>query len=345
MSNTDSYENDDYLTDEEIRASLSPEMQAFLAELEQEVLQVLAEEAQQQGVETATDALANSVDRLADAYDPSEPRKGKGEGGGEWTGGGGGGGAEPAKAKPKPQEEPLPSDPMAKAGWILEKAKKAVADVGYDPERVFLSTKAGKFKVGDTEYMTGGEAFTRAGGLDGGGAQRQKGDIVIYGQPDFAKDFPVRGIAVHEAMHQKWQTVLDYSNSEPIAREGRVLTPGPVAALINPFLTKKSQALEDNDGVSSYSQSYWGARMDAELRGSSSTVSFGSAVHETLAEIARIQEESAPNAPLNELTKKPIAKVWVDFYSAVNQAWDMIRDKPPIDTPPPERTRIVPPNA
>jgi hypothetical protein len=315
MSNTDSYENDDYLTDEEIRASLSPEMQAFLVQLEQEVLQVLAEEAEQQGVETATDALANSVDRLADAYDPSEPRKGKGEGGGEWTGG-----AEPAKVKPKQGEPAPPSDPMAKAGWILEKAKRAVAEAGYDPERVFLSLTPGKFKVGDTEYITGGEAFTRADGVDGGGSPRRKGDIVIYGQPDFAKDFPVRGIAVHEAMHQKWQAVLDHAQSQ-----------------VAPYLTTKSQALEDEDGVSAYSQSYWMAYNEAQLHGQPTDGWFRSAVHETLAEIARIQDAKVwPNTAFQRARttlyseidpKKPIAPVWMNFYDAVNRAWDTIKPK------------------
>ena len=273
-------------------------------------------------------------DAWVEDFSPDQPRDDHGR----WSAGGGagfgvgpggevGGGSNP--------ENWILEPAMAKAPWVLEKAKAAVAAAGYDPERVSLSLKPPKFKVGDREYDTGGVAFTRGGGVDGEGNAHKQGDIVIYGQPDFAKDFAVRGVATHEAMHQKWQAVLNRSTVEGETRQSSgEWEPGPVNKLIRPFMTTKSQALEDNDGVSEYSKSYWDARK------TDPNMTFGSAVHETLAEIARLEDEqvwpmtqhmkevTTIQSELNEkgarssFSTKPVAPVWMDFYHAVNEAWD-----------------------
>jgi hypothetical protein len=282
-------------------------------------------------------------------YDPDQPRDEHGR----WSAGGGSAASgETAEANAEP-----PADPMAKAAWILEKARTAVADAGYDPERVHLSSQQQKFKVGDREYSTAGLAFTRADG-NVGDEQYRKGDIVIFGQPDYSRDFPVRGTAVHEAMHQKWQAVADRyqlessrmwddsakaasREEEPVYGSGE-LKPGfeqqyPVYALLSSILegpfhaatpgegigkTNRARMIED-DGVSQYSKSYW------DFYKNSGGERYDSAVHETLAEMARIKDAGVTwqMTPVNELTAKPFSPIWNDLHSGVEAAWSVLRGK------------------
>jgi thioredoxin reductase/8-oxo-dGTP pyrophosphatase MutT (NUDIX family) len=316
-------------------------------------------------VEPVPDGRADSSGR--NDFDPNEPRKGKGPGGGEWTSGGGSGGRSAAfsslanaqRGKPEPQpseryaagpeEEAAQKLYGGKAGWILEKARAAVEDVGYDPARVFIGRRGRPFTVGSRQYRTGGEAFTTGDGVDGEGNPRQKGDIVVYAQSDkgFAEDFPIRGVAIHEATHQKWQAVKERYNAEereaidasgpstppdqqPLDAQDD-LRPGfedqyPAYAALSPVLSAAGagrQSLIDHDGVSPYSKSYWDAYAAAR---SGKVAWLYRAIDETLAEIARIDDEKggAVLEGVNEVTGQKIDPVWRRLADTVNGLW---RDK------------------
>jgi hypothetical protein len=131
----------------------------------------------------------------------------------------------------------------------------------------------------------------------------------------------VRGVLSHEVMHYKFQHALDEFNGEldeimhderngsdsVIKPDGSVLEQYaqdyPVYAAMNELMSNKHQELQDSDGVTSYSREWWKEYLDgkAPLR---------NAIHETLAEIARLDE--------TDESMLEVKKPWMDLYRKVN---------------------------
>jgi hypothetical protein len=175
------------------------------------------------------------------------------------------------------------------------------------------------FKIVDTDYefMLNGEKHYAAGTHDS-----QTGMITLY-----SKRLPisqVRGVLSHEVMHYKFQHALDEFNEEldeimhderngsdsVIKPDGSVLeqyaSDYPVYSVMNELMSNKQYDLQSTDGVTAYSREWWKEYLDgkAPLR---------NAIHETLAEIARLDET---DESLSEV-KKP----WMDLYRKVNQLY------------------------
>ncbi|MET0721795.1 MAG: hypothetical protein ABWY64_13290, partial [Tardiphaga sp.] len=160
----------------------------------------------------------------------------------------------------------------------------------------------------------------------------------------------------HEVQHQRFNTVYGRYQSEmhsimleprtgyvaggvdPVLRADGTLRPPydekyPVYNAWQEYYQSKVRELHEQDGVSEYSESYWGAVKAGEGDAHS-------AVHETLAEIARFDAQGIADR-LVAVKERP---AWVAFYDWINDTYDKLQgqDKTPNLLPKIEAARGIP---
>jgi hypothetical protein len=213
--------------------------------------------------------------------------------------------------------------------------KDVAASMGQDPAKVVVSHDDSRtFKVGDREFKEAGHASL------------ETGVITIY--PAQAKN-AAYGITAHEVAHVQYEKVMQAYHDEEkrwmadaheeYKRVGSgswnddrqtwiasghtlVQTPAgfynptpendakyPVLAELAKFQQAQDGQFQKDDGVTDYSKSYWTA-----LTQPNSDVRWDSAMHETIAEIARLKATD----PNNSKTVKPY---WRKYYNAVSRVY------------------------
>ena len=233
------------------------------------------------------------------------------------AGAGGGGGGEPETGTRIPEGH---------AKRMLARAREVATKQGYPAEMI----KMGAEKAPDREFELNGKKYMAAGLAhitDSPGAP-PKGTIRIF--PTALSEDTVEGVTVHEIMHQKWQTVFDAYKSEkkamhkladphsykdnPVMNIDDTLKPPydkqfPIYTKLHEFIDGATwEKLRKFDGITSYSTQWWGA---AEAR----DAGMNQAVHETLAEMARIEAEFPEG--FNDVR----GSSWDRFYKAVKEIY------------------------
>lgn len=229
-------------------------------------------------------------------FNPDEQR----DQGGKWTASGG---------QPQPPIEPVtpPTDKFVlTTEQVRERADAIAKDMGFDPSRIDISEEPATFMLNGKQYSTGGIAETNK--------PEGEGRIVLY-RPNL-NAYELGGVIVHEIEHMKFQTALNKYQAErtlAISDTGPPPDPngnywwqkkGGIDAVFTPDDSLRDaykdkypayQAMHDamfkwgitddfgmTDGVSNYSHDWWNAYLDRNATSSQ-------AMHETLAEIARVK--------------------------------------------------------
>jgi hypothetical protein len=262
-------------------------------------------------------ATLDSIVKRVDEWNESDhPRVASGEHGGEFTSGGGGGstGEEQDKEIERMRHE-----------W-----NKKIEDIGRETAQK-LGFDVSKFKIAqeDRQFELNGRMFDYAGS-----ANLESGEITLF--PNKCTTATTPGVVAHEVMHTRFQSAWkkfkedewkvwdDYAaGTKSHTTEGGHVTSGPVRAsgelwpeykkdypayaALEQFLTGTYVSqLAKKDGVTDYSKEYW---KKFDLEGGKSLTRF-SAIHETLAEIARLEFETGTIVG---------APVWQRFYRAVKR--------------------------
>jgi hypothetical protein len=200
----------------------------------------------------------------------------------------------------KAETEQNPTAMGKRTEWVRDKIDVMAQQYNYPREKIYMSDDTYTFQLNGRNCKAGGLAFL----YDNEEKGRKAGDIVMYGHPDFNVDLPIRGILAHEIMHQKFHMVMEEWKREvfqwaadhdrPVSFRQKVAPADrnkyPVmAALHSTAIVTDGKKLAEDDGVSNYSSEYWA---EFYRGGEYSQEKFNSAVHETLAEIARLDEEN-----------------------------------------------------
>jgi ribosomal protein S18 acetylase RimI-like enzyme len=235
--------------------------------------------------------LFNLIDReyrklknIKDAgFDPNQPRAPKGSpNGGQWTSAPGGG---------------------AKAEWIRQKIDKIADDLKFPKDRIHMSTGVHTFELNGETHVAGGLAVYSKNGYtqQDTGERFGFGDVVIFDEKDtgFNEDFPVHGVAAHEIEHQKFRQVIDRYNEQYVDLRKMGFDPftmdlkevensHPTFAALHSLgwgMSNYNAKLQEDDGVTPYSQEYWEQYEADEADKSNQQL----AINETLAEIAMLK--------------------------------------------------------
>ncbi len=247
------------------------------------------------------------------------------------------------------RQTPAPT-PLRMTNEQIKARIDAVAkDLDFDPAAIFISNGAHAFELNGRQYQAAGVAYIK--NLD------QAAPITIFANnvtPD-----SVDGLIAHEIEHIKLETALTrYSadfdkitaeslalnTSDPVMRPDGSLKPPYDAkypayqAMHAAFNNRPLSDFSTSDGVSDYSYDWWKAwRSNTDSVGK--VISGHSAVHETLAEMARIKYDTGkfpdhmgerildwrgPDTPKpSQATMDANAKVWRDLYRAVDKVWKL----------------------
>jgi hypothetical protein len=191
------------------------------------------------------------------------------------------------------------------------KAREVAAQLGFKGE-IILGEGDADFEVNGHQYHTGGQALLN------------EGKILVY--PDRVPLEVMPNLMAHEVMHHKWHKVYTtyVQEGEKFERYQRMfggtdnkpsLKSYPTYAAIRPFLnTKITYKLDKEDGCSDYSKDYWKGWSDGNN-------SYTAAVHETLAELARLDYESN-GTYFRRLPQS--TSPWRKFYEAVNKSYERL---------------------
>lgn len=251
-------------------------------------------------------------------------------------------------------ERPLSTSPPAPTRMSdAEIQKRIVAvsqDLDFDPAAIMISSAEKSFELN-------GQAFKAAGTAEISRVGKDAVLITLYAQqmrPDNAN-----GVIAHEIEHIKFETALLRASAdfEKIGKEPK--EPSRVDPVMNPDGSLKppydakypayqamvvaydnadKAMLAASDGVSEYSYDWW---KNWRTKKNTSAPFLGlaefSAVHETLAEMARIKYDTGkfpehmgerildwrgPDTPKPSQAKLDAnAKVWRDLYRAVDKVW------------------------
>ncbi len=230
------------------------------------------------------------------------------------------GGGDLGKKEPLEMLNATMSTHEARSAIIRNRAR----ELNFPVERVKTEEGVGKeFKVGEHTFREAGHAEIYT-----------TGNIVCYTGSN-VRDSNLGGLVAHEVEHIRFQGVLnDYNNDMKVIngwastnheQYDAVTTPQgyvdpdkafsfPAAGQLNQYLEEHIDQLEKEDGVSEYSKTYW-----AVLHTDATNGMFKEwrerAVHETLAEIARMK--FAPEAAEKGDTKP--TKMWTQLFQAVNR--------------------------
>ena len=267
----------------------------------------------------------------------------------------------------------------ARMGRIAEIVHEVADKNDFPKGRITISDEYKTFVLNGKTMSYLGAAWTRGDGQNG----EKKGDIKIYPRAagwGIANDDMFRGAAVHEIMHQKFQGTLDRYREEaervwkdpgpPPDSEGKyywqkkggsdaVVTPSgelreaykakyPTYDLIERVYDREwePEKWALTDGVSDYSHEYWEAFQNG-------TVTKEIAIHETLAEMARIKQATGKfpehsgahllrvrgkDPATGDWRAKPTAgqitegtKRWRDLYRAVEKVYKMTVERQKVD--------------
>lgn len=249
---------------------------------------------------------------------------------GKWTAGG---------SAPDVLTKPIPAATLS-VQELKDRATAVAKAMGFDPNRIEISEEAPTFELNGKNYNTAGVANI---------SDTVNGTVVLYRPVISSSD--VEGLVAHEIEHMKFQTALDAKRRErpEIEQEikdgarGVIATDGsgllgsyqekyPATHQLYQLNQTSSEAFAASDGVSPYSLDWWQAWRD----GKASTMQ---AMHETLAEMARVKYETgkfpehmghrvlsymakSPNYTGKPTPKKAVGegeKRWRDLYRAVNE--------------------------
>ncbi len=229
----------------------------------------------------------------------------------------------------KPEIPFKPADPQIVRAIADEFAKKE----GIDPQQIIVKT-------------TGAEKFD-LNGKDATEAGHTSGRIVTLfaDQIDASR---VKAVLVHELEHVKLGEVLDAAIKEQDAAKAlghpvKFSSTGSLEAPYDkqfPIINKLNQtmfqhapvAFAISDGVSSYSAQYWMKWATDQMRGEKGDPF--TAMHETLAEMARIKDETGalpqPSkrfgvAGAPDDVRRDSIKIWNDLYESVDSLYDAAR--------------------
>src|ERR1039458_3515927 len=199
-----------------------------------------------------------------------------------------------------------------------DEIRAAAKKQGFTPEKIDISYEPKQFKVGERTFDYAGAAY------------RENGRITIW--PDQVGGQTLDGLMAHEVMHQRWNAFNQELESErtatmelykkyPATWEGthnntdnpmrwngyvkdEFKDKYPAQWLYENTLDQNFEQMKKDDGVTEYSKAYW------EQFGK--TVPWQAAVHETLAEMARIKQDkvSYPEG------MKP-SKLWKQLFDGV----------------------------
>lgn len=212
------------------------------------------------------------------------------------------------ETQPQPPLDPvIPPEPkdVLTTEQVRARADAIAKQMGFDPKRIEISDEKPTFELNGKQYNTGGIAETQK--------PEGEGKIVLYRMNLNA--YALDGTIVHEIEHMKFQTALNRYSAENKAvsldpgpapdpdhkyywrrNGGQDAVMAPSGSLRDDYVTKYpiytamheafykygAEAFAKTDGVSEYSYDWWKAWVDGK------TGSY-QAVHETLAEMARIK--------------------------------------------------------
>lgn len=292
--------------------------------------------------------FSDMLRRMHDAAweESAHPRAGRGQhSGGQFVGKGG---AKPAYGSKRPDGEEVHRTPTyihsPEEERLIEDVCKAVAAKEGFTGKLTFRTDEYKFMVGNIRCDAAGLAH-----LD-------TGEIEIF--PSRILDsVAARGIMAHEVQHQKFARVVDayeeeklqihtrYFRGDDILKPDDTLRPEyadkfPLYAKLSKFFSGAGGEISVNDyiegdGVTEYSYLYWKAFKLGK-------VEFASAVHETLAEMARLKSdgvdypefmgpriisyrEGGLEKPYSKQEQDRMSKVWRDFFAAVNATYKTLK--------------------
>lgn len=287
-------------------------------------------------------------------YDPNEKRDEHGR----WTSGG--------------AEQNLSPDEEYQAQWwvkenqnpgVREHVSKIVAELGYDPAKVYYEDTHETFEVAGKPYVSAGCAWTSNGGIRGGKVY-EIGDITINARRQIDDT-----LVAHEVQHQKFQVAMDKYNADrdairimedPSSGNTRVLNADdtvkpefkkdyPAFDKLHRFFTQDFQKLAKQDGITDYSKQYWKGWKEG-------SVSSWLAMHETMAEISayfwnedkRQKNEWDPSIDNRTYTQPP-TPLWARFFKASDQVYDKVKGQSRqlagsalTTTPPPKPIKMHP---
>jgi hypothetical protein len=247
-------------------------------------------------------------------FDPNEPRDAKGR----WV-------EYASKGFTKPPEKPKKTE----YDKLIEAQKKAILEIAKAanfPEDKLTIVERGSqvfYNIQQTERVPPSvEGFTKSGG----GVEPT---ITIFVNPDSTPDH-IAGVMLHELQHVKFDTVLNAAakqHNEWVAagRNDADMDKYPLAALLNSYMSMGgAQRLSDEDGCSMYSNDVWGMFWTNSIFEFDRDI-FIRAVHETLAEIARVKHEFIDRDKEEDWSWRHPTSYWMDFYNDVNKAYDDIQ--------------------
>ncbi len=241
---------------------------------------------------------------------------------GRWTGGGA-----PDAGGPTPFQ--LDAIKIENARREQLAARAAAEKLGYDPNKVIVTTD-------ERTFMLNGQQMNYAGE-----AELETGRIRLYSNQIMPSQ--IENIMAHEVEHQKFQTYVNDYQAEAAAMRaatagidrGKTAGSDPVmnfdGTLKEPYasqyplyqeytrLTADHAGMVKEDGVTDYSRQWW----EAWNKGKART---DQAFHETLAEMASLRQRNGPNTViLHSATgstgpSQPSAK-WAALYDAVDRHW------------------------
>jgi hypothetical protein len=248
------------------------------------------------------------------SYDPNEAR----DQAGKWTSSGDAGGEQPGSD----------DDKVANAKYFRGAVDEVATKLKYDPALISVTDQPRQFTVNGTVYNEGGHTVL---------ADKT---ISLFQGPFWTKS-AVQGVTAHEIMHAKFQTFLDDYQAEYKKMTDATshldvdqfmkpngLLKGEWAdkfPLYQTYTTVMMPSITDDfaksDGITKYSQDYWD-------EWKASKIGTAIAMHETLAEMARLHFEQgkivAPPGITKSgfLTSKFASKSWSDLYKAISNHWD-----------------------
>jgi phage-related protein (TIGR01555 family) len=247
----------------------------------------------------------------------------------------------------RPSEAISPSQKSGKLSGkeVLTRAHEVATKLGYPTEMVKIGAEDDPdryFTLNGTIHMAAALAHTRPGGSN----DTPIGTIKLYASGLTEKSLD--GTVAHEVMHQKWQKVWDqyekqrddffeepdlpddieeakdkdgflkspYKEKYPIFSELSVIMYGGETYGENWDRMKKE------DGVTAYSKEWWTKWESTESKGA-----LDSAVHETLAEIARLdfESEAAGNGSVVDRMLKLKDGPWGALYKAVQKHYEALK--------------------
>ncbi|MCK9570494.1 phage minor head protein [Candidatus Pacearchaeota archaeon] len=187
-------------------------------------------------------------------------------------------------------------------------------------------------EAGQKPFIVGGQEY-----LEAGHYHPTSDQVHLRSEFPWQNTDQIVAVTCHEIQHHRWETVQRQLNIEShrlYATEGGPSSKLKASGEVKPEFKKdypvytamqklwvsdisKKEKLASDDGVTEYSKSYWKDWEDHKHEPYSST-KFDLAVNETLAEMAKVQSQTA---------EIPGTKLWQRLYKSVNSAYAKVGRK------------------